>query len=54
MKKIRAAHSTPPAGGAGVVTEKFPSGSTLYPDVAPRRIFPRSLIVNEFLGLKKA
>jgi hypothetical protein len=53
LEKTCAVHSNVAASGAGVIAGSACFRIEFTPKVAPRRIFPRSSIVNEFLGLKK-
>jgi hypothetical protein len=54
LEKTCAEHSNFVASGAGVVAGSACFRLEFTPKPAPRRIFPRFSIVNEFLGLKKA
>jgi hypothetical protein len=54
LEKTCAEHSNFVASGAGVVAGSACFRLEFTPKLAPRRIFPRFSIVNEFLGLKKA
>ena len=54
LEKTCAVHSNFVASGAGVVAGSACFRLEFTPKLAPRRIFPRFSIVNEFLGLKKA
>jgi hypothetical protein len=54
LEKTCAAHSYTACSGAGVVPDKAFFRLDFIPEAASKRIFPRTSIVNEFLGLAKA